>query len=434
MPRVPPTPAPPATDRALLVIDSSYTFEAITQLGLEDSVSCRDLDGFFRHVWTVHPFASLLTSPAWAPRFGASQSYAVNRRHTFIEGKVGLSRRLARVFPLNFLLGQLRLFRELRRLVLDERITAVRAGDPLYLALLGWAVARSTGIPLLIRVGGNYDKVYQTTGKPIIPRLMRWRWVEKRVERFVLPRADLVAGANQDNLDFALANGARPEVSTLFRYGNLLDKRHFVPPEQRRIDLAALAPLGLRPDGFLLYIGRLEEVKHPDHVVRTLAHVRARGHDVKAVLAGDGRLRASLAALAAELGVGDHVVLPGNCSQDWLYTAIAAAAVVVSPHTGRALSEAALGAAPTVAYDVDWQAELIESGKTGTLVAHGDLAALGAATEAMLTDRATARRLGRNLRERALDLLEPGKLDEHERDQYRALFERFHQRSGPMPA
>lgn len=410
--------------RTMLVIDSSFTYEAITQRGLQDSVTCRDLDGFFEHVWTVHPFASLLTSSTWASRYGEAQTYEVNDRHTFIEGKVGLSRHFAWLFPVNFLLGQVRLYLQLRRLVNERQVSVIRAGDPLYLSLLGLAVARSTGIPLLVRVGSNNDKIYETTGRPIIPRLMKWRWVEKIVERFVLSRADLVVGANQDNLDFALANGARSEASTLFRYGNLLDRRHFVPPSKRHINRDAVERLGLEPHRFLLYIGRLEAVKHPDDVVRTLAYVRGRGHDVKAVLAGDGRLREQLAALAEELGVADHLVMPGNCSQDWLVDAIGLAALVVSPHTGRALSEAALGAAPIVAYDIDWQAELIETGVTGILVPHNDVAAMGIAADVMLTDRDLARTMGDNLRHRALDMLDPEKLDQHERDHYSALIGR----------
>src|SRR5215217_4500117 len=73
----------------LLVIDLSYTLESIRELGLERSVTCRDLGGFFAHVWSVHPFATLLTSEEWGPRYGRPASHALAPRHTFIEGKVG---------------------------------------------------------------------------------------------------------------------------------------------------------------------------------------------------------------------------------------------------------------------------------------------------------------------------------------------------------
>ena len=48
----------------LLVLDSSYCLEAIRSRGLERSVTCRDLGGFFGHVWTVHPFQSSSASPS----------------------------------------------------------------------------------------------------------------------------------------------------------------------------------------------------------------------------------------------------------------------------------------------------------------------------------------------------------------------------------
>ncbi|MFZ1738876.1 hypothetical protein, partial [Sphingorhabdus sp.] len=74
---------------SLLVLDASYTLEMIKERGMEKSVTCRDLDGFFRDVWSVHPFASLLTSESWSPRFGKPVWHDMGPRHTFIEGKVG---------------------------------------------------------------------------------------------------------------------------------------------------------------------------------------------------------------------------------------------------------------------------------------------------------------------------------------------------------
>src|SRR5947208_12743681 len=109
------------------------------------------------------------------------------------------------------MLSQMDLFLRLAGLIRRERISVIRTGSPLYIGLFAWGLSRVTGIPFVIRVGANHDKYFQTTGQPLEPRLMRSRRIEKLVERFVLRRADLVAGANQDNLDFALANGARPE-------------------------------------------------------------------------------------------------------------------------------------------------------------------------------------------------------------------------------
>jgi glycosyltransferase involved in cell wall biosynthesis len=414
-----------ATPPKLLVLDTSYTLEMVHQRHLEAPILCRDLDGFFEHVWSVHPFATLLTSDEWGPRFGKPDRYDLATRHTVIEGKVGRFAGLKALFPVNFLLGQIGLLLDLRRLVRAEGISVIRAGSPLYLGLFGWALARLCKIPLVIRVGGNHDKAFESTGLPMEPRLMRSRRIEKIVERFVFRRADLVAGANQDNLDFALANGATPDRSTLFRYGNLIDERHLAEPAGRPRDDTYLAQLGLLPGRFLLYIGRLEPVKQPDHVVEALAEVRRRGFEVKAVLAGDGRMRTALTEQAHALGVEDGIVFAGNVGQDRVAELIPLAAAVVSPHTGRALTEAALGAAPVVAYDIDWQGELIEDGVTGVLVPHGAAGQMAEGVVRLLSDPAYARRLGTALRQRALAMLDPAKLDEHEREEYRKLLARF---------
>lgn len=410
--------------RRLLVLDTSYALEAIRDRRLEASVTCRDLDGYFDHVWSVHPFATLVTSDAWGERSGPPDTYAIAPRHTLIEGKVGRWRALEPASGLNFLASQADMLRSLIALVRRERISVVRAGDPLYLGLLGWAVARACGIPLVVRVGGNNDKVFATTGQPLMPRLFRTRKLEKVVERFVLRHADLVAGANQDNLDFALANGAARERSTLFRYGNLIHPRHFVDPAGRGDAAGALADIGVSSGAFLLYVGRLEPVKHPDDVVRVLAHVRALGHDVKAVLVGDGRMGDALRDLARTFGVEASLVLAGSRDQEWLARIIPHAAVVVSPHTGRALSETALGARPIVAYDIDWQGEVIESGVTGELVPHGDVHALAERTAALLMDRSRAARLGESVRRRMAAMMDPELLNGHERAWYDRLIDR----------
>jgi glycosyltransferase involved in cell wall biosynthesis len=344
--------------------------------------------------------------------------------HTFIEGKVGRFSLLRRLPALNFLIGQIGIFISLARLIHKESIRVIRVGDPLYLGLFGWALSRLCGIPLVIRVGGNHDKIYETTSQPIQRRLFYTRKIEKIVERFVFARADLVACVNQDNLAFALANGARSEFSTLFRYGNLIDKQHLTEPMERPDGRALLGELGVAPQRFLLCISRLESVKHPDDVVRVLAEVRRRGHDLKAVLVGDGQQRASLVELAGELGVQDHVVLCGNKDQQWLARVIPMAAVVMSPITGRALSEAAFGAAPIVAYDVDWQGELICSGITGELVPHRAWEKMADAVERFLNDPAYARAMGEAVRKRAFEMLDPTSLNQHERDQYTALLQR----------
>jgi glycosyltransferase involved in cell wall biosynthesis len=417
--------------RKLLVLDSSYSLESIRANKLEDSVTCRDLDGFFNHVWTVHPFATLVTSKQWSNKYGRPEIYKLTSAHTFIEGKVGRFQILHKIAPLNFLIGQIYIFFFLKNLVKKEKISVIRVGSPLYLGLLGWALSRWCQIPFVIRVGANHDKIFETTGKQMEKRLFLHRSVEKLVERFVFPRANLVAGANQNNLNFALSNGATREFSTLFRYGNLIDKRHFVAPSKRTGGNYLLQELGIGASDFLLYIGRLESVKHPDDVLKVLAQLMKRGYPMKAVLAGDGKMRSELLNFARELGVESQIVFAGNVDQDWLSKVIPIATAVVSPHTGRALSEAALGGVPIVAYDVDWQGELIQTGITGELVPHLDHEAMANSLERYLKDPVYSHKMGESVRNHIMEMMDPETLDQHERDQYMMTIERFNKQTHP---
>tara|TARA_X000000368_G_C22996786_1_gene697042 strand:- start:614 stop:1435 length:822 start_codon:yes stop_codon:yes gene_type:complete len=256
-------------------------------------------------------------------------------------------------------------------------------------------------------------------------RLFVHRRVEKLVERFVFPRANLVAGANQDNLNFALSNGASSKLSTLFRYGNLIDKRHFVAPSERIGGNYLLQELGIGASDFILYIGRLESVKHPDDVVKVLAQLVERGYTMKAVLAGDGRMRSELLNFARALGVESQIVFAGNVDQDWLSKVIPLATAVVSPHTGRALSEAALGGVPIVAYDVDWQGEIIQTGITGELVPHLDYETMANSLERYLKDPVYSRKMGDAVRNHIMVMMDPETLNQHERNQYKMTIERF---------
>ena len=415
-------------EKKLLVLDTSYSLEDIKKRGILTSVTCRDLDGYFNHVWTVHPFATLVTTSEWTPKYGKAVWHSIAPAHTFVEGKIGRYSWLKWIGPLNFLFGQIGLFFQLKRLIKKENISIIRAGDMLYLGLFGWLLSRKSKVPLVVRVGGNHDKVFEATGKPIQKRLFLNRKIEKKVEHFVLSRADLVAGANQDNLNFAIANGASKKYSTIFRYGNLLYQGHFKEPQHRKEGFSLLNEIGIIPHTFLLYVGRLEQVKHPDHVIQVLADVRKNGHDVSALFVGDGSMLSQLKKIAEQQGVEDHTTFAGNRNQEWISRIMPLAAVVISPHTGRALSETALAALPIAAYDIDWQGEIIVNEKTGLLVPYPELEKLSEATERLLSDRPFAKKLGESLRFKALEMLDPKKLNAHEIAEYESLLLRYRKR------
>jgi glycosyltransferase involved in cell wall biosynthesis len=348
-----------------------------------------------------------LLDPEDAPdRFGPPVIRMLSPVHTLIEGKVGRFRWLRTIASANFLISQLSLLLLLLRLVRRERIDLIRSEDPLYNGLLAWIVARLTGRPLVIGVWGNPGEIRRNSKRPLMPRLFRTVSAEEKVERFVLRRADLALAQNEDNRRFILSAGVPPDRAVVFRLGNALDPAHFMSPDKRPSGVEDLAEASAgRP--VLLVISRLERIKLVDHAVRALSELHRRGRQATLLIAGDGPMLTELEQLAAELGVASQVKFLGNCSQDWFVQVIPRVDAVISPLTGRALAEAALGGAPVVAYDVDWHSELIVDGETGELVPYFDIMALADALERLLDDPSRARRMGCALRERTMRLLDP---------------------------
>ena len=398
----------------MLVLDNSYTLEMIHERGMINSVLCRDLNGYFEKVKSVHPFATLLTTRNWTPRFGKHKTHELNETHTFVEGKVGRYAFLEKFPTINFFFSQFSLFISLLCCLRRYPKTIIRVGDPLYLGLIGLALSRLSGSPLVIRVNGNNKKLRGNTGQPLYPKLFRNISLEEKIEKFVFPKVDFVVAPNQDNLNYAINSGANPENTSIFRYGNLLSPEHLADPCLREINDDFFKEISVTPKQYLLCVGRLVPLKFPDHVIRVLSGLKKNGHQIKLVFAGDGEMKEDLKALAKSLGVLDEVIFAGNQNQENLSQLNTFALAVMSPLTGRALSESALCASPIVAYDLDWQGELIVTNETGILCREGNYEEMTAAVERYIQDPDFALNMGINARKYALSLLDPVALDENE--------------------
>ena len=165
-------------------------------------------------------------------------------------------------------------------------------------------------------------------------------------------------------------------------------------PEQRG---PARAALGL-PDDAVVFgtLGRLTEQKGQRFLLRALAQVRAQVPNAWVFLAGDGPLRATLEAEAADLDLADRVRFLGvRRDRDTLFAAMDA---FVLPSAWEGLSLAlveAMGAGrPAVATAVGGNPEVVTDGETGLLVPSGDPAALAHALLRLASDQHERERLG----------------------------------------
>ncbi|HEY3750463.1 MAG TPA: glycosyltransferase [Pseudonocardiaceae bacterium] len=186
-----------------------------------------------------------------------------------------------------------------------------------------------------------------------------------------IPRAMVVSCG----LDIARFHQPRPSV--------------FVPPE----DVAARR---------VLFVGRLDEEKRVDELLRAVAflhqQVADRDVDIRLDIVGDGSRRAAWEHLAARLGVRERVVFHGFVGEDALLDAYARCDVFCMPGIAElqslATMEAMAAGKPVIAADAMALPHLVRPGRNGWLYPPGDVPALAGHLLCLLTDPDTRARMG----------------------------------------
>ncbi len=146
---------------------------------------------------------------------------------------------------------------------------------------------------------------------------------------------------------------------------------------------------GLAEDDFVLVtVGRLVARKGLDELLTVLQQVDdPRQH---LLVVGDGPLKESLGARAAELGLVERVHLLGRVSEEdkWLALGSADAYVSTSMHEGFGLVflEGMHAGLPVVAYDHGGQTDFLTDGVTGAVVPLNDTARFGDAIRRLRED------------------------------------------------
>jgi len=397
----------------------SYTLDMFYSMRMTQALDSRKLGGYFSTVISVHPLAGLYFKGR--DQFGPPRVTVLDKNHIFIEGKIGVKSIFRIIPPLNFFLSQINLILAIISIAKKNKIEFVRVGDPYYLGLIGLFVSKILKVPLVIRVCSRYDDIVCATNRPIMPRLFFFRVIEKFIERKVFPRCDLVAGANEDNLHYAIENGANKLKGTVFRYGNLIHQDHWIEPNIREKPTAEITSLGLCGKLTVMTVSRLEPMKYVDHTIRAVAELVRRGISITGVIIGSGSMKKELESLVFSLGIAESIVFAGNRDQSWISRILPYASVIISPQMGRALTESALAAVPLVAYDYDWQREVVIDGLTGYLVPHKDWLKLAEKTEYLLKNPILAKEIGQNARKKIIHMMDPVKLEQNEISEYEKL-------------
>jgi len=212
----------------------------------------------------------------------------------------------------------------------------------------------------------------------------------------------------------------------------LADKVHVT---YHGLDLATFpyAPEG-RPARRIIAVGRLSRHKGFDYLLRAVHELARRGAPVEAELIGDGEERATLQALAQDLGIAAQVAFRGYLPFSEVREAMSRATVLVHPSDGlgdglpNVLREAMAVGTPVIASDVAGIPEALDDGRCGVLVPPKDVARLADAIDALLRDDERRRRFAALGRRRTEDLFDLATNGARLADRLRAT-----RRGGPAP-
>ncbi|MEO5885858.1 MAG: glycosyltransferase [Candidatus Limnocylindrales bacterium] len=236
--------------------------------------------------------------------------------------------------------------------------------------LVAWPAARLGGGRLVLFCHGS-DVTTLPWRSPARAALARW----------LFARADLVIANSRFTADIA-----EGRLGPLRRPAEVVSPGVAVPPAGPLPDLAT------RPVDHVVFVGRLAPGKGAEVLVEAMQRLQEAKVPARLTIVGDGPLRPSLEAQAANLGAS--VRFAGAVAPSQVAALLRAATVVAVPSTddeglGLVALEAMAQGALVVATAAGGLAETVRDGENGRVVAVQDPGALADALRQLLADATT---------------------------------------------
>jgi len=234
-------------------------------------------------------------------------------------------------------------------------------------------IAKERGIRL---VGTNHtmpENVLQHVTilpKPTLDWLARVQW--KAAAR-IFRMADVITSPTQSSADYFEKMTGLENVVAI---SNGIDTSEYTPN------------FGKHADNRVVYVGRLDEEKHIDELIKAAA-IMDPALDVQVDIVGGGEMKQKLRDLAASLGVSDRIRILGKLSDEDLRATLTRGTVFAMPSRAElqciAAMEAMATALPVVAANAMALPHLVSEGVNGHLYEPGDVDGLAAALTDILT-------------------------------------------------
>jgi glycosyltransferase involved in cell wall biosynthesis len=272
--------------------------------------------------------------------------------------------------------------------------------------LLGIAIARAAGIPVVLHVhsGSLFDADYKRT--QLLARL------QHRAFRWALESSDAVV-ALTESWQQRLVSRGRVRRSSV------------IPNAPELTRLAERTNAG--PECFVLFLGHLYRDKGVHELLEAFAVLKPARAELRLVMAGEGSEADELKLQTRRLGLDAAVEFPGWVGPDEKADLLARAACFVLPsyREGFPLSllEAMVAGVPIVATAVGGVPDVVLHEQHALLVPPCDVAELAFALGRMLDDANLAARLGSAAQQRALVKYTPEALAKRVGELYREVLQ-----------
>ena len=216
----------------------------------------------------------------------------------------------------------------------------------------------------------NYSKIY-------IFEKHRFGWLYKHLMKWTYPKADAVVSVSKSIESYLVEDldVSYQKIKTIY---NPLFIEEIRKKMQEDVDFP-IFKYNPRNTQVLISVGRLEEQKRFDVLLRAFSLVRKKGKDVFLIILGEGVLLQELEKLSLRLNISEHVHFVGFQRNPYAWISKADIFVLSSDYEGfpNVLTEAMACGIPVVSTDCpSGPKEIITNGKDGILVPRANEEAL----------------------------------------------------------
>jgi len=220
-------------------------------------------------------------------------------------------------------------------------------------------------------------------------------WKRRCFNKVMGPLTDCITGVSPATLK-ALREVEGFNASRMLLIYNGVDGSNFEVPDSRT---ELRSKLGLSPARhYFILTCRLDPIKWIDGLLQAFRLVVDRSPETGLLLIGDGHLRESIASQIRQLGLQDHVVMPGYQPNvaEWLKAADVFVMSSLSEGTSVSLIESMAAGLPCVVTRVGGNEHVMQDGVTGVLVPPRSVEALAEGMHRMIVDWDMRARFGQN--------------------------------------